>query len=49
METDKIVLFKGEGIRRQLYHGEYWFVINDVIKAIMGTDDPGHYLIVAKS
>ena len=43
-ELSKIALFRKKEIRRQFYHGEWWFVINDVVVALTGTTDPSDYL-----
>jgi len=42
-DTTKIVLFKNEAVRREIYNGEWWFVINDVIKALTDSADPAQY------
>lgn len=41
--TSKIALFKGKEIRRTLYNGEWWFVVNDVIEALANSKDPAQY------
>ena len=43
METTKIALFKGNKIRRVIYDNEWWFVINDIIEALTGSNDPAQY------
>jgi hypothetical protein len=43
METMKISLFKGNKIRKKLYKNEWWFVINDVIAVLAGSNDPAQY------
>lgn len=43
LEETKIVLFKGQKIRKTLHHGEWWFVINDVIKTLTESNDPAQY------
>ncbi|OIP98094.1 phage antirepressor protein [Candidatus Wirthbacteria bacterium CG2_30_54_11] len=43
LETTKIALFKGKEIRKTLYQNGWWFVINDVIEALTGSNDPAQY------
>lgn len=43
METTKIALFKGRQIRKTLYNGEWWFVVNDIIEALADSRDPAQY------
>jgi hypothetical protein len=45
-QTDsmKIALFQGKGIRKVLYSGEWWFVINDVIEALTDSVQPDGYI-----
>ena len=43
-ETTKIVLFKGAKVRKTLHHGEWWFVIVDVISALTDSTQPEGYL-----
>ncbi|MBI3955337.1 Bro-N domain-containing protein [Candidatus Gottesmanbacteria bacterium] len=43
MDTTKIVLFKGNKIRKTLYQDEWWFSVVDVIEALTGTDRPRKY------
>lgn len=40
---NKMVVFKGQGIRRTLYKKEWWFVINDVIASLTDSGDPAQY------
>lgn len=47
MSTDdlhKIAVFQHKEIRKQLYGGEWWFVINDVILALTDSSNPSQYL-----
>jgi len=48
-EMNKIVLFRSREIRKQLHEGEWWFAINDIVGALVDTDDPAHYLTVLRS
>lgn len=41
--STKIALFKGKQIRRTLHHGEWWFVVNDVIEALTDSKDSAQY------
>ncbi|MEI6396926.1 MAG: Bro-N domain-containing protein [Candidatus Taylorbacteria bacterium] len=43
MENMKIVLFRGSGIRKTIYKGEWWFSVVDVIKAATGSENPNDY------
>lgn len=44
METTKIILFKGRKIRRTLYQGEWWFVVEDVISALIDSVNIKDYI-----
>jgi hypothetical protein len=43
-ELNKIAIFRKKEIRRQFYHGEWWFVINDVVVALTDSVDPAAYV-----
>jgi prophage antirepressor-like protein len=43
-ELNKIAIFRQQSIRRQFYHGEWWFVINDVVAALIESADPAQYV-----
>ena len=43
METIKIVLFKGNKIRKIIYNNEWWFSVIDVISALTGSSIPRRY------
>ncbi|OGZ78314.1 MAG: phage antirepressor protein [Candidatus Staskawiczbacteria bacterium RIFOXYB1_FULL_37_44] len=43
VETTKIALFKGKKIRKTIHQNEWWFVINDVIESLTGSNDPAQY------
>ena len=43
-ELNKIALFEGEEIRRVSFEGEWYFVIEDVVKALTDSKDPKQYL-----
>ncbi len=42
-EITQIALFKKKEIRKKIYNGEWWFVINDVIEALTDSADPAQY------
>jgi hypothetical protein len=39
-----IAVFKGKGIRRTLHKNEWWFVVEDVVLALIGSTDPKQYI-----
>ena len=43
ISTTKIALFKGKKIRKTIHQNEWWFVINDVIESLTGSNDPAQY------
>ena len=43
MTTTQIALFRNKGIRKTIYKSEWWFVINDVIRALISSKDPAQY------
>ncbi len=43
MET-KLVVFKNKKIRRTLHNDEWWFVIEDVVLALIDSKDPKQYI-----
>lgn len=43
-EISKIAIFRQKEIRKQLYTGEWWFVINDIISLLVETNDPARYV-----
>jgi len=43
MET-KIAVFRGKGIRKTLHNGEWWFVVEDVVLALIDSKDPKQYI-----
>lgn len=44
METTKISLFQGKKIRKTFYQNEWWFVIEDVVLALIDSSDPKQYI-----
>src|SRR3989338_4719811 len=43
-ETTKIVLFKGTKVRKKLHQGEWWFVVEDAVLALIESTDPKQYI-----
>lgn len=43
-ELAKIVVFRQKEVRKQLYGGEWWFVINDVVAALTDSANPAQYV-----
>jgi prophage antirepressor-like protein len=43
MET-KLVVFKDKQIRRTMHNGEWWFVVEDVVLALIDSNDPKQYI-----
>jgi len=39
-----IAVFKGKGIRRTLHKNEWWFVVEDVVLALIDSTDPKQYI-----
>lgn len=44
MQTTQIALFKGRKIRKILYENEWWFVVEDVVLALIDSSDPKQYI-----
>jgi prophage antirepressor-like protein len=44
METTKIAVFRGQGIRRAIHNNEWWFVVEDVVSALTDSKDPKQYI-----
>ncbi len=44
METTQIALFKGWKIRKTLHENEWWFVVEDVVLALIDSSDPKQYI-----
>jgi DNA-damage-inducible protein D len=40
----RVALFQRKEIRRTIHHGEWWFVITDVVGALTDSVDPSDYL-----
>lgn len=44
MEDIKIAIFKGKNIRKVIYKNEWWFVVEDVVLALIDSYDPKQYI-----
>ncbi len=44
METNTIALFRGKEIRKTIHNKEWWFVVEDVVSAIIDTPNPKDYI-----
>lgn len=42
--TTKIALFKGRKVRKTIYQDEWWFVVEDVVLALIDSSDPKQYI-----
>lgn len=42
--TTKIALFKGKKVRKILHNDEWWFVMEDVVLALIDSSDPKQYI-----
>jgi prophage antirepressor-like protein len=43
-ETAKLAVFEGKHIRKTLHKGEWWFVVEDVVLALIDSKDPKQYI-----
>lgn len=44
METTNMAIFQGKSIRKTLNNGEWWFVVQDVVLALIDSNDPKQYI-----
>lgn len=44
MIKTKLAIFKGKKIRRKIYKNEWWFVIEDIVLALIDSKDPKQYI-----
>lgn len=44
MEDTKIAIFNGKNIRKVIYKNEWWFVVEDVVLALIDSYDPKQYI-----
>ncbi len=42
--TEKLAVFNGKEIRRTLHNGEWWFVVEDIVLALIESKDPKQYI-----
>ena len=43
-EVSKLAVFEGKRIRKTLHEGEWWFVVEDVVLALIESRDPKQYI-----
>src|SRR3989344_1391888 len=43
-ETTKIAIFKGQKVRKTIHDNEWWFVVEDVVLALIDSSDPKQYV-----
>jgi prophage antirepressor-like protein len=43
-EEKSIALFKGKAIRKTIHNKEWWFVVEDVVLALIDSNDPKQYI-----
>lgn len=43
-ETGKLAMFAGKQIRKTIHNGEWWFVVEDVVLALIDSKDPKQYI-----
>jgi len=44
MADTQIAIFRNKEIRKKFYHGEWWFVVEDVVLALINSNDPKQYI-----
>lgn len=44
MTETRIAIFRSKKIRKTIYKNEWWFVVEDVILALIDSNDPKQYL-----
>ncbi len=44
LESTRITLFKGNVVRKTLHKNEWWFVVEDVVLALIESNDPKQYI-----
>ncbi len=40
----KVAVFKGKQIRKTIHNNEWWFVVEDVVTALIDSNDPKQYI-----
>ncbi|MEK7065469.1 MAG: Bro-N domain-containing protein [Patescibacteria group bacterium] len=43
-KTTKIAIFKGKEIRKTIHNNEWWFVVEDIVLALIDSNDPKQYI-----
>jgi prophage antirepressor-like protein len=43
-ETNRLAVFEGKHIRKTILNGEWWFVVEDVVLALIDSKDPKQYI-----
>ncbi|MCE1227622.1 MAG: Bro-N domain-containing protein, partial [Geobacteraceae bacterium] len=43
-EIAKLAVFEGREIRKAIHNGEWWFVVEDVVLALIDSKDPKQYI-----
>lgn len=43
MTLTQIAIFRNKKIRKQIFHGEWWFSVIDIIEVLIGSDRPRKY------
>lgn len=43
-EITKLNVFEGREIRKTIHNGEWWFVVEDVVLALIDSKDPKQYI-----
>lgn len=43
-EIAKLAVFEGREIRKTIYNDEWWFVVEDVVLALIDSKDPKQYI-----
>jgi prophage antirepressor-like protein len=44
MTDSHLVVFKGKQIRRALHDNQWWFVVEDIVQALIDSRDPKQYI-----
>lgn len=44
MNNNHLAIFKGKGIRKTIYLNQWWFVVEDVVLALIDSNDPKQYV-----
>ncbi len=44
MKSTKIAIFKNKKVRKTIYQNEWWFVVEDVVLALIDSNDPKQYV-----